>query len=212
MKSIPFFKVCKLLDDLDAIFCRTIPLLPQTRIQKVGDAWIDWFRSNRDTLDAMHKDDVSVLFTLKPEILEDRDYNIYDETKFERFLARALCMGVNERKRYAKSVEEFNGGRTYLAVPSKTGLGLDEIVRNDIGYRVERIMKETGRDEVSISLGGENMPPELSVKRLLIQLCKVSRKDFDLSLTFTLQSFTNVPNRPQIFFTRKLLWKKSRIL
>ncbi|KAF7914398.1 uncharacterized protein EAF01_000804 [Botrytis porri] len=71
MKNLPFYKVCKLLDELEGLICRFPPLLPKTLKEKVSDTWIRWFKLHRDTLDAMHKDDPSVLFTLKPEVLDD---------------------------------------------------------------------------------------------------------------------------------------------
>ncbi|KAG4030135.1 hypothetical protein MFRU_013g01580 [Monilinia fructicola] len=145
MMSIPFFKVCKLLDDLEALFCSTIPLLKEVRIKKASDVWINWFKQNRNTLDAMHKDDPSVLFTLRPEILVDRDYN-FNKVTFERFLARSLFMTVKLRETFA----EYEKDGDYLALPSNTQGGGREIVRNDIGYRVERIMKEMGRDEETL--------------------------------------------------------------
>ncbi|KAB8292175.1 hypothetical protein EYC80_007918 [Monilinia laxa] len=144
MMSIPFFKVCKLLDDLEALYCSTISLLREVRIKKVSDVWINWFIQNRNTLDAMHKDDPSVSFTLRPETLVDRDYS-FNKVTFERFIARSLFMIVQLRDTFAGYEKDGD----YLALPSKTQGGPREIVRNDFGYRVERIMSEMGRDERS---------------------------------------------------------------
>ncbi|KAF7859668.1 hypothetical protein EAF04_008747 [Stromatinia cepivora] len=140
MKSIPFYKVCKLLDEFEGLLCRTVQLLPDVRLQKMSHAWISWFKLHRDALDAMHKDDPSVLFTLKPEALDDRDYD-FNEVTFERFIARTFCMTVEQRAKFKSFAE--NG--PYLSVPNPKG-GCNDIVRNDIGYHVERIMKEIGRD------------------------------------------------------------------
>ncbi|KAI9651096.1 hypothetical protein NHQ30_001133 [Ciborinia camelliae] len=122
-----------------------MPILPKILKEKVSDAWINWFRYNRDALDAMNKDDPSVLFTLKPEALDDRDYNLSEET-FGRFLRRTFGMTEERRQEY----EAFKNDGEYLAVPSDAKPGVNIIVRNDIGYRVERIMKKMGRDSAAI--------------------------------------------------------------
>ncbi|KAF7948110.1 uncharacterized protein EAE97_003521 [Botrytis byssoidea] len=141
MKSLPFYKVCKLLDELEGLICRFPPLLPKLLKEKVSDAWIRWFKLHRDTLDAMYKDDPSVLFTLKPEVLDDRDYNV-DKVAFERFLARYFYMTVEQRATF-KKLEEGDG--TLVPVWNHKA-GRDDLVRNDIGYRVQCIMKYIGRD------------------------------------------------------------------
>ncbi|EDN91850.1 predicted protein [Sclerotinia sclerotiorum 1980 UF-70] len=82
MKSIPFYKVCKLPDEFERLLCRTIPLLPDVRIQKMSHAWIS-----------------------------------------SKVLPRMDSISVSNPKG-----------------------SCNEIIRNDIGYHVERIMKEIGRD------------------------------------------------------------------
>ncbi|TGO11709.1 hypothetical protein BTUL_0103g00060 [Botrytis tulipae] len=141
MKNLPFYKVCKLLDELEGLICRFPPLLPKLLKKKVSDAWIRWFKLHRDTLDAMYKDDPSVLFTLKPEVLDDRDYDV-DKVAFERFLARYFYMTVEQRATF-KKLEEGDG--TLIPVWNPKA-GRDDLVRNDIGYRVQCIMKYIGRD------------------------------------------------------------------
>ncbi|KAJ8061730.1 hypothetical protein OCU04_009528 [Sclerotinia nivalis] len=123
----------------------------------MSHAWISWFKLHRDALDAMHKDDPSVLFTLKPEALDDRDYD-FNEVTFERFIARTFCMTVEQRAKF----KSFAQNGPYLSVPNHKG-GCNDIIRNDIGYHVERIMKEIGRDtdQVSISSPKGNYPPEI---------------------------------------------------
>ncbi|KAK6598441.1 DNA ligase 4-like protein 1 [Botrytis cinerea] len=141
MKTLPFYKVCKLLDELEGLICRFPPLLPKILKEKVSDAWIRWFKLHRDTLDAMYKDDPSVLFTLKPEVLDDRDYDVHKVT-FERFLARYFYMTVEQRATF----KEFEEGDGTLIPVWNLKAGRDDLVRNDIGYRVQCIMKYIGRD------------------------------------------------------------------
>ncbi|KAF7923200.1 uncharacterized protein EAE98_007905 [Botrytis deweyae] len=141
MKTFPFYKICKLLDELEGLICRFPPLLPKILKEKVSDAWIRWFKLHRDTLDAMYKDDPSVLFTLKPEVLDDRDYDVH-KVAFERFLARYFYMTVEQRATF-KKLEEGDG--TLMPVWNPKA-GRDDLVRNDIGYRVQCIMKYIGRD------------------------------------------------------------------
>ncbi|ESZ93414.1 hypothetical protein SBOR_6207 [Sclerotinia borealis F-4128] len=93
----------------------------------------------------MHKDDPSVLFTLKTEALDDRDYDL-NEVVFERFIARTFCMNVELRGDFKKYAEDG----PYLSVPSGAEGGCNNIVRNDLGYRVERIMRKMGRDQKAI--------------------------------------------------------------
>ncbi|KAF7877037.1 uncharacterized protein EAF02_008257 [Botrytis sinoallii] len=141
MKTFPFYKLCKLLDELEGLICRFPPLLPKNLKEKVSDAWIRWFKLHRDTLDALYKDDPSVLFTLKPEVLDDRDYDVH-KVAFERFLARYFYMTVEQRATF-KKLEEGDG--TLIPVWNPKA-GRDDLVRNDIGYRVQCIMKYIGRD------------------------------------------------------------------
>ncbi|KAM0161735.1 hypothetical protein ACHAQE_004030 [Botrytis cinerea] len=141
MKTLPFYKICKLLDELEGLICRFPPLLPKILKEKVSDAWIRWFKLHRDTLDAMYKDDPSVLFTLKPEVLDDRDYDVHKVT-FERFLARYFYMTVEQRATF----KEFEEGDGTLIPVWNPKAGRDDLVRNDIGYRVQCIMKYIGRD------------------------------------------------------------------
>ena len=44
MKTLPFYKVCKLLEELEGLICRFPPLLPKILKEKVSDAWIRWFK------------------------------------------------------------------------------------------------------------------------------------------------------------------------
>ncbi|APA13629.1 hypothetical protein sscle_11g083990 [Sclerotinia sclerotiorum 1980 UF-70] len=70
----------------------------------MSHAWISWFKLHRDELDAMHKDDPSVLSTLKPEALVDRDYD-FNQVTFERFIARTFYMTVEQRARFKSFTE-----------------------------------------------------------------------------------------------------------
>ncbi|KAF7945306.1 hypothetical protein EAE96_010083 [Botrytis aclada] len=165
MKSLPFYKVCKLLDELEGLICRFPPLLPKTLKEKVSDAWIRWFKLHRDTLDAMHKDDPSVLFTLKPEVLDDRDYDVHKVT-FERFLARYFHMTVEQRATF-KKFEEGDGTLVPVWNPKA---GRDDLVRNDIGYRVQCIMKHIGRDANQETVFGHTKVTVQEVEDTLITI------------------------------------------
>ncbi|KAF5870897.1 putative atp dependent dna ligase domain protein [Botrytis fragariae] len=165
MKNLPFYKVCKLLDELEGLICRFPPLLPNILKEKVSDAWIRWFKLHRDTLDAMHKDDPSVLFTLKPEVLDDRDYDIH-KVAFERFLARYFYMTVEQRATF-KKLEEGDG--TLIPVWNPKA-GRDDLVRNDIGYRVQCIMKHIGRDTNQETVFGHTKVTVQEVEDTLITI------------------------------------------
>ncbi|QSZ32610.1 hypothetical protein DSL72_002189 [Monilinia vaccinii-corymbosi] len=145
MQSIPFFKVCKLCDALEALLCPIMPLLKEVRSKKMSDVWTEWFKHHREALDAMNKDDPSVLFTLRPEALQDRDYN-FNKATFERSIARTFYMTVKLRATFAGYEKDGD----YLSLPPNIPGALGEAIRNDLGYRVERIMKEMGRDAETI--------------------------------------------------------------
>lgn len=123
-----------------------MPLLPAVRKKEESNIWIEWFRKHRNALDFLEPDDPSVLFTLKPEALTDREYG-FDEKTFELLICRALRTTVEQRAMYKK----FADGGPYLSVPTGKG-SCYEMVRNDIGYRVERLMKYMGRDEDQVSI------------------------------------------------------------
>lgn len=87
-----FAYICDLLDKLEFIQVRDVPLLLQERNAAIAAAISAWFKSHRTAIDALDTDRAAILSTLLPERRTDRVYFL-QETGLVRILGRCLGLG-----------------------------------------------------------------------------------------------------------------------
>ncbi|KAM3068978.1 hypothetical protein ACMFMG_004155 [Clarireedia jacksonii] len=140
----PFIHLCILLEELEGALLSPTPLLPSTLNSKKEDFTVRWHARFSNSINAIHRDDPALIFALSPEKLVDRDYGFNEET-LSRFIARTLQMPLADYERW-RSWPNLASYRTEARGAS--GSVVNTLVRNDLGSRVERIMREMGRDTV----------------------------------------------------------------
>lgn len=86
----PFVYVCDLLDKIEGICVREVPLLQRDRVSQTKDSLISWFITHRWRINAQDTNSKSVLMILKPERQTDREYGV--EEYLEQILARIFKM------------------------------------------------------------------------------------------------------------------------
>lgn len=117
--ALKFSDICALLDDLETIEKKDVPLLRQGHRQVTRRIIDNWFKKHRATLDAPSSNGVAVLSTLFPERRTDRVYGL-QETRLCNVFARCLFLGTRDAKR----LQEYR-------IPGK----------GDLGTCLERIQK-----------------------------------------------------------------------
>ncbi|PQE08230.1 hypothetical protein CJF31_00009475 [Rutstroemia sp. NJR-2017a BVV2] len=120
------------------------PLLPSTLNFKKEDLTVQWHARFSNSINTIHRDDPALIFALSPEKLVDRDYGFNEDT-LSRFIARIFQMPLADYGRW-RSWPKLASYRTEARGAS--GSVVNTLVRNDLGSRVERIMREMGRDTV----------------------------------------------------------------
>ncbi|CZS97021.1 uncharacterized protein RAG0_06121 [Rhynchosporium agropyri] len=86
----PFVYICDLLDKIEGICVRDVPLLRKDRVSRTKDSLISWFMTHRWRINAQDTDSSAVLMMLKPEKQTDREYGL--EEHLEQVLARIFKM------------------------------------------------------------------------------------------------------------------------
>jgi hypothetical protein len=81
--------VCDILDSLERLFRRQVPLLYKDLNSRVNEEVTKWFREHRDRLDAFNTSANVVMSVLRPEQQNDRVYGI-DSESLELIVSRAL--------------------------------------------------------------------------------------------------------------------------
>ncbi|PQE23810.1 hypothetical protein CJF30_00008786 [Rutstroemia sp. NJR-2017a BBW] len=140
----PFIHLCTLLEELEGVLLSPTPLLPSTLKSKKEDLTVRWHARFSNSINTIHRDDPALIFALSPEKLVDRDYGFNEDT-LSRFIARTFQMNLADYERWT-SWPKLASYRTEARGAS--GSVVNTLVRNDLGSRVERIMREMGRDTV----------------------------------------------------------------
>ncbi|KAH7323938.1 hypothetical protein BKA65DRAFT_567912 [Rhexocercosporidium sp. MPI-PUGE-AT-0058] len=86
----PFVYVCDLLDKLESICVREVPLLRKDRVAQTKETLVYWFVTHRWRINAQDTHSKAVLMILKPERQTDREYGV--EKYLEQILARIFKM------------------------------------------------------------------------------------------------------------------------
>src|SRR4051812_38979251 len=86
----PFVYVCDLLDKLESICVREVPLLRKDRVAQTKETLVYWFVTHRWRINAQDTNSKAVLMILKPERQTDREYGV--EKYLEQILARIFKM------------------------------------------------------------------------------------------------------------------------
>ncbi|KAL2062635.1 hypothetical protein VTL71DRAFT_5707 [Oculimacula yallundae] len=86
----PFVYLCDLLDRIEELCVRDVPLLRRDRLSRTKDSIIAWMRTHSWRMNAQDTDSSAVLMMLKPERQTDREYGV--EECLEQILARIFKM------------------------------------------------------------------------------------------------------------------------
>ncbi len=85
----PFVYVCDLLQELERLFTRDVPLLPGHHREELREKTSRWFRRHYRRLDEQGTDFRAVLSMFQPQNMTDRVYGV-DASRLESIIARAL--------------------------------------------------------------------------------------------------------------------------
>lgn len=91
----PFAYVCDILDKLERLFRRQVPLLHKDLNSKVNEEVTKWFKEHRSRLDAFNTDAEAVISMLRPEQTHDRIYGI-DSENLELIISRGLRLSRHQ--------------------------------------------------------------------------------------------------------------------
>jgi len=87
----PFVYVCDLLQELERLFTRDVPLLPSHHREELREETSRWFRRHYRRLDQQGTDSGAVLSMFRPQNVTDRVYGV-DASRLESVIARALSL------------------------------------------------------------------------------------------------------------------------
>lgn len=95
---LKFNDICLLLQDLETVERRDVPLLRRVHQQVTRSVIDNWFKKHRATIDAPAANGVAILSTLFPEKRSDRIYGLQD-TRLCNLFSRSLFLGAVDVKR-----------------------------------------------------------------------------------------------------------------
>lgn len=83
----PFIYVCDLLDELERLHIRPVPLLPRVLLERSTNAANQWLKNHKFDLNAFDAQSAAALWILRPDKMVDRHYGI-NAHRLESIIAR----------------------------------------------------------------------------------------------------------------------------
>jgi DNA ligase-4 len=173
---IKFLYVCDLLEQLESLTVRDVPLLAQEKYAAVKAAVRGWFKSHDGLVHGQGTDRVALLSTLLPERRTDRVYYLQD-IALVKVLGRCLGLG-RERLRVLhdwspESGEDLASLVYRLQSATDAGTILHHITVEDIDRTLTKLAAQCRFSNPAIyvkSNSGKILQPEVILRPLLVRL------------------------------------------